>query len=445
MRNRRSPILLLAALIVATIPATSAQVAPPSLPGQTQLRGLPSERLGTLPVPRNAIDNAAANALSTARRLELERVVRMHRDVIDTDRSGAPVVRSEIVAIDPSAEALQRARASGFTVASERGPDELGLRIVVLRAREGMRTRAALRRLQRLDPDGEYDYNHLYLGSATPAANAPAASAPAAAASPAAATAGNSSNSSARIGLIDSGVDGAHPALAGVQIQSWGCDGERHPDRHGTAVASLLAGDTGLGSPAPATLLAADIYCEQPTGGAATGLAEAMAWLARERAGVINISLVGPHNRLLERVVQAMAGRGHVLVAAVGNDGPAAPPLYPAAYPEVIGVTAVDERLRALPEAGRGPQVDFAAPGMELRVAVPDGGWDLARGTSFAAPLVARLAAQVVPVAGAGRGDAVRIALAAQASDLGARGRDNTYGHGLVGAAPGLASADPSR
>ncbi|QDH68993.1 S8 family serine peptidase [Marilutibacter alkalisoli] len=441
MRNRRHPIRLLAALTLAAstllaIPAASAQRGPQSLPLQAQLRSLPAERLRTLPASQAALDKVAANALTATRRLELERLVRDHRDAIDTDRAGAPVVRSEIVAIDPSADALQRARAAGFTVASERGLDELGLRIVVLRAREGVGTRAALRRMQRLDPDGQYDYNHLYLGSAS------TASLPTAAVSSAGGTAGGRH---VRVGLVDSGVDGAHPALAGVELQPWGCGGRQHPDRHGTAVASLLAGDTGHGSRAPVTLLAADIYCGQPTGGAATGLAEAMAWLARERVGVINLSLVGPHNRLLERVVQAMSGRGHVLVAAVGNDGPAAPPLYPAAYPEVIGVTAVDARLRALPEAGRGPQVDFAAPGAELRVAIPGGGWDVARGTSFAAPLVARLAAQIVPVANADHGDGVRTVLAAQASDLGTRGRDNTYGHGLVGAAPGFASAGAPR
>ena len=405
-------------------PTASAQL----LPAQVELRGLPADRLDV----RNTLDDTFDDALSATRRLEIDRLLRTHRDVLDRDRSGAPVVRSEIVAIDPGPESLQRARDAGFTVVRESGLDELGLRVVVLRARTGMGTRAALRRMQRLDPDGEYDYNHLYFGSADSSAAAstrtgaiPVPTAP------------------LRVGLIDSGIDGGHPALAGVTLHAWGCDGVAKPDRHGTAVASLLAGGT---DDRPATtLFAADIYCGQPTGGAATGLASAMAWLARERVGVINLSLVGPPNRLLERVVQAMAGRGHVLVAAVGNDGPAAPPLYPAAYPEVIGVTAVDAKLRALPEAGRGAQVDFAAPGADLRVAVPGGGWDTARGTSFAAPLVARLAAQVMSEAGADRGDEVRTALAAQASDLGSRGRDNTYGHGLLGTAPDLARAEPSR
>ncbi|WP_442512448.1 S8 family serine peptidase [Novilysobacter longmucuonensis] len=172
-----------------------------------------------------------------------------------------------------------------------------------------------------------------------------------------------------------------------------------------------------------------------------TGYAEAMAWLAQEGVGVINLSLVGPHNALLRRATEALAARGHVLVAAVGNDGPAAPPLFPAAYPEVMGVTAVDRRQRALPEAGRGVQVDFAALGSELRAARPDGLWGTVRGTSFAAPLVARAAAAAYLVApDPARAAQLRAQMAERARDLGTAGRDDTYGHGLVAPAAATGS-----
>ena len=82
------------------------------------------------------------------------------------------------------------------------------------------------------------------------------------------------------------------------------------------------------------------------------------------------------------------------MVAAVGNDGPAAPPQYPASYPGVIAVTGVDAKDRALREAGRAAHLDFAAPGADLAAALPGKGYTSVRGTSFAAPLVsARLAA----------------------------------------------------
>ena len=102
-------------------------------------------------------------------------------------------------------------------------------------------------------------------------------------------------------------------------------------------------------------------------------------------------------------------------MAAVGNDGPAAPPQYPASYPGVIAVTGVDSGDRALREAGRATHLDFAAPGADLVAALPGKGFTPVRGTSFAAPFVAarlaatgstaRLAAEAVPGKGkVGRG-----------------------------------------
>ena len=108
---------------------------------------------------------------------------------------------------------------------------------------------------------------------------------------------------------------------------------------------------------------------------------------------MINISLVGPPNRLVERAVNAIRARGINLVAAVGNDGPAAPPQYPASYGGVVAVTGVDARGRALPEAGKAAHLDFAAPGADMAAALPGQGYAKVRGTSFAAPLAtARLA-----------------------------------------------------
>ena len=92
---------------------------------------------------------------------------------------------------------------------------------------------------------------------------------------------------------------------------------------------------------------------------------------------------------LVAAAVRAVSARGARIVAAVGNDGPAAPPAYPASYPDVIAVTAVDARDRVLPEAGRAAHVDYAAPGAEMSAAAPAGGLTAVRGTSFAAPIVA--------------------------------------------------------
>src|SRR3546814_17507179 len=76
--------------------------------------------------------------------------------------------------------------------------------------------------------------------------------------------------------------------------------------------------------------------------------------MAARQVAVVNISLVGPPNLLVRTAVTTLGRRGQLIVAAVGNDGPAAAPLYPAAYPGVIAVTGVDARHRVLMEAGRG-------------------------------------------------------------------------------------------
>lgn len=427
---------LLAALLVLTLAAPAfAQGGVPQLGGSTNRAPvsapsirLPSPTVGPAPIQRMRGSLPAPGDLVRAdaaleRLQRIEQHLRIHRDVLDVDSRGALILRSEVVALDPAPEALDRVRRAGFSIIADRTLNELSLRIVVLRSPVGTGTRAALRQVRRLDPEGSYDFNHVYLGSGN-SESVPDASV--------AAKPGSPWMGPLRIGLIDSGVFLNHPAFKGVDVSTWGCNGSSHPHAHGTAVASLLTGGAqGMAAPG-AALYSADIYCGRPTGGAVTGFVEAMAWMARERVSVVNLSLVGPHNELLQRATQALADRGHVLVAAVGNDGPAAAPLYPAAYPEVIGVTAVDRRDRALPEAGRGRQVDFAAPGSDLRVARPSGDWGTVRGTSFAAPLVARAAAALISSPDQSQAARVRAQMAERAVDLGSRGRDNTYGHGRV-------------
>jgi subtilisin family serine protease len=142
---------------------------------------------------------------------------------------------------------------------------------------------------------------------------------------------------------------------------------------------------------------------------------------------------VGPANHALEQVVRRAHARGVLLVAAVGNDGPAAQPLYPAAYPDVVAVTAVDARGQVLPEACRGPHVAFAAPGADMAAAgLGNSLYATPRGTSFAAPLVAGLLAANLHTFDRSAANLAVIALARGATDTGAPGRDVVYGHGLV-------------
>jgi subtilisin family serine protease len=165
--------------------------------------------------------------------------------------------------------------------------------------------------------------------------------------------------------------------------------------------------------------------------------------LAAADVRVINVSLVGPANAALERVVSRLVASDRLLVAAVGNDGPAAAPLYPAAYPGVVGVTAVDVKRRVLPEACRGPHVAFAAPGADMAAAA-ERTFAAVRGTSFAAPIVAGLLAREWRE-GSDTPDELLARLSRAATDLGRGGRDDIYGAGLVGeryrSAPGRFAA----
>jgi len=414
------PFLTAATLACGTAGASAQLRLPtlPSLPGVT----LPS--VTRAPSTLLTDSELAPRNLSDLRQRTVRELLRRNSSVLEADRAGEPLVRGEVLAFSPTPKALDALRAAGFTQLRERRLDGLDLRVLVLQAPPGLGTAAALDRAREIDPPGSYELNHVYTGSGT---LAPAGGASGAATAPAPAVPG-------RIGLIDGGVDERHPVLRAARLQTHGCDA-RHPSAHGTAVASLMVGEgrSFHGAAPGATLYAADVFCDQPTGGAVDAVAEALGWLAQERVPVINISLVGPANRLLERVIAAMQARGHVIVAAVGNDGPAAPPLYPAAYPGVVGVTAVDARRRTLPEAAQGPQVTFAAPGADMAAADGAGGFSLARGTSFAAPLVAGLLAQHVSALAPGNANAAIGALAAIGLDLGAPGRDPVFGLGLVG------------
>ena len=368
--------------------------------------------------------------LPSLRELRLDQVnalLRRHREVLAADPRGEPVVRREILAWNPGQAGLAAASSAGLTVLRQRRLDGLDETMVVLQAPEQADLAVLLQLLRSADPAGSYDYNHIYTGSGALAAGTGAA-----APRPGA---GNSGGS-AGIGLIDSGVDAGHAVFRGARIERWGCGTAHHPDPHGTAVAALMVGKSQhfQGVAPGASLYAADIYCNSPTGGSADRIAAALAWLAGEKIGVINMSIVGPANQTLERVVGSMVRRGHLLVAAVGNDGPAAPPLYPASYPGVVGVSAVDKRGRVIAEAARGKQVMFAAPGNHMvSASVGEPPYRQVRGTSYAAPIVAALLAASLARPDRDAAAAALAALARKATRANGEAVSNETGLGVVG------------
>lgn len=396
---------------------------------------LPQVQLPTVPLPGGVLPELTRGVGNTlreatgARALRAERLLARNRAVLDRDTQGELVIRAEVIAVDITEAALAGAVKARFVVLRTQTLADLDVKITVLKTPEGVSAARGLKRLRKLDPDGTYDYNHVYLDSATgndgpdsPRVNtAPAPS----------------YSGTGRVGLIDGGVDAKHEVFTGIRIHHFGCDGQIVPSPHGTAVAHLLVSRNSIGE-----IYAADVYCGQAFGGAVDAVSAAFGWMARERVAVINVSLVGPRNKLMERVVKTLVGRGHLIVAAVGNDGPAAPPLFPASYDGVIGVTAVDAKHRVLVEACRGKQVDFAALGSDVEAAA--GAPNLyvpVRGTSFAAPIVAPMFARDLASPDPVLAKAALAKWTKIASDLGKPGRDDVYGEGELGGDRSGASA----
>ena len=412
---------MLPRILVITVMATAAQaqIHVPSLP----LPGLP---LQNLPGNLDQAGSESVDQLSGLRQLKIQQLIRANRRTLDTDPAGEPIVRSEILALSPTDDALARAELRGFVVDRQQTISSASLLLTVLKAPPKLSTKKALSELRDADPQGLYDYNHIFTGGgAVPAAPSPTE--PASQSAPSAPPA-ETLRPHIRVGLLDTGIDATHPVFHDSVVSTWGCGDKKIPSAHGTAVASILVAH------ARAELYAADVYCGAPTGGAVDAIVAALGWMVQEQVTVINVSLVGPKNILLERIVTALIARGHVIVAAVGNDGPSAPPLYPAAYADVVGVTAVDARRRVLLEAERGPQVMFAALGADFKAADIDHGYAAVRGTSFAAPTVAALLAAPLSTPDRDAARAAIEALAKQAVNPDRHGRDLTYGFGLVGA-----------
>lgn len=363
-------------------PAANLPVAGPVLqniltqPGARQAISPTLDSVGGL---SEGIANSGAPDLLDLRRLRLDELIRSNGATLESDGNGSPVRRGIVAILDPDPPGLQALLRSGFRIVADQSEANLGVRMVSLATPRGMSARKGLKLVHKIAPEIEADFDHLF----EPAGSSLA---PMAGALAAFEGVGNGR----RLGMIDGGV-ASHPSLAGKSIEQNGFAGPPQPTGHGTAVASLLVGSQGPfhGAATGTQLFVADVYGGNRAAGSATTIVKALGWLSGHQPQVINISLVGPPNRLVERAIRIVQARGIKVVAAVGNDGPAAPPQYPASYPGVVAVTAVDADGRALPEAGKPSHLDFAAPGADMAAAAPGNGYTRVRGTSFAAPLAA--------------------------------------------------------
>lgn len=247
------------------------------------------------------------------------------------------------------------------------------------------------------------------------------------------------------VGIIDSAVDTTHPALAqrsaAIDARSFVDGGIAQPSGHGTAVAGMLIGEHAGKHGArlrpllpKAKLYSAAVFHEQEgsqQGATLMRVLAALDWLtAQDEVRVINMSLAGPPNRLLEQAVAAASAKGRVIVAAVGNEGPHAPARYPAAYDTAIGVTAVSRDGSVFRFANQGEHIDYAALGVAVPTALHDGSVGPGSGTSLAAPVVSAFFA--CELAHEHSREKAQAALDKRALDLGPPGADPMFGRGLL-------------
>jgi minor extracellular protease Epr len=242
-----------------------------------------------------------------------------------------------------------------------------------------------------------------------------------------------------RIGMVDAVVKTNHEALQGQSIikRSFITPGIPSASaEHGTSIAIQLTGAPGSQFPGllpEATIHVAEVFRkegEDRVQTTAEWVIRALDWLVGQQVNVINMSLGGPRNLLLEKVLERVMSTGIPVVAAAGNRGPSAPPVYPAAQQGVITVTAIDQVRRIYAQANQGDYIDYAAPGVDVRLARLDGSVVYRSGTSFATPFVTALIAYSQQASKAPDGGVA--SLMQHVIDLGVAGKDPVFGWGLV-------------
>ncbi len=256
---------------------------------------------------------------------------------------------------------------------------------------------------------------------------------------------GDATGNGQLVAVIDTGVDVEHPELEGrikefvdVTDKGWSAD------VHGTAVAGIIAAnaDNAEGSygVAPEVDLLAIKACQPKTSGGLAArcwtstLVQALDIAMTKDAGVINMSLAGPPDDLVERYVRLAVQQDRLVVAAAGNGGAEAKPSFPAAMSTVLAVTAIDSANRRFRDANLGDYIDVAAPGVDIVSPTPNNQYPPLSGTSMAAAHVSGIAAllrELVPVMS---GAVLRAILKTKVVDLGVAGRDVEFGAGLIDA-----------
>ena len=251
----------------------------------------------------------------------------------------------------------------------------------------------------------------------------------------------------ARVAVIDTGIDIKHPDLINNLKGGFSAVGYttsyNDDNGHGTHVAGIIAAmDNTIGviGAAPQADLYAVKVLDRRGSGYLSDVIEGIDWAITNNMQVINMSLGTTTNIIsFQEAIQRANAAGIIQVVAAGNSGGAVN--YPAAYPEVIAVSATDNTNTIASWSSRGPEVDLAAPGVSIYSTYKGQTYKTLSGTSMAAPHVAASAALILTTLvgsydsnndGIWNPNEVQNKLQDRATDLGDNGFDNLYGFGLV-------------
>ena len=240
------------------------------------------------------------------------------------------------------------------------------------------------------------------------------------------------------VAVIDSEIDVKHLDLDGTIAKNFdSLGGSEKAHAHGTSIAGAIAAHGKLLGIAPGTQVLA-VHAFDDTPGVARGnsfaVYKGLQWAADNGARIVNMSFAGPADPTLQRLLAAAYDKGMVLIAAAGNAGPKSDPLYPAADPNVIAVTATDSDDHLFPMANRGRHIAVAAPGVEIFVLAPGNEYVFTTGTSIAAAHVSGIAALLLEHKPSLKPGDIRAILTATAKPLEPPRPDSDFGAGLVSA-----------
>jgi subtilisin family serine protease len=248
------------------------------------------------------------------------------------------------------------------------------------------------------------------------------------------------------VAVIDSAIDTKHPDLDGAVVKRFDAvTASPKPNGHGTAMAGAIASHGKLLGIAPgAQILAVQAFDDSPGTAKGTSFAidKGVQWAADNGARIINMSFAGPADPMLQRLLAGAYDKGIVLIAAAGNAGPSSAPLYPAADPDVIAVTATDGDDHVFAGANRGRHIAVAAPGVDILVLMPDDKYEMSTGTSVAAAHVSGIAALLLERKPSLKPADIRAVLIATVKQLGPPKPDSEFGAGLVNAYRAVTSVD---